>query len=61
MAYLKMSELDVNGDRYADSDADAPSPAAATTEFSRASSVLFEYNIKGLHPQTKSVSLFYSL
>ena len=27
MAYLKMSELDVNGDRYADSDADAPSPA----------------------------------
>ena len=52
--YLKMSELDVTGDT------DYSDVSAMAEELSRAS-VLFEYNIKGLQPQTKSVSLFYCI
>ena len=44
--YLKMSELDVTGDT------DYSDVSAMAEELSRAS-VLFEYNIKGLQPQTK--------
>ena len=32
LAYLKMSEVDVTADRYADSNADALSPVVAMTE-----------------------------
>ena len=49
--YLKMGELDVTGESGGDDDFDADAEEA-TTESSRAS-VLFEYNIKGLQPQTK--------
>ena len=49
-----MSELDVTGDT------DNSDVSAMATEFSRAS-VLFEYNIKGLQPQTKSVSLLHCI
>ena len=54
--YLKMSELDVTGDDNADLSAD---DTVASSEFSSlSSSALFEYNIKGLQPQTKWVPPF---
>ena len=54
-----MGELDVTGESGGDDDFDADAEEAAT-ESSRAS-VLFEYNIKGLQPQTKWVSCFNSV
>ena len=55
--YLKMSELDVTGDEASDSSA-FESSASPTEISSRSSSALFEYNIKGLQPQTKWVPPF---
>ena len=52
-----MSELDVTGDDTADSSA-FESSASPTEISSRSSSALFEYNIKGLQPQTKWVPPF---
>ena len=49
--YLKMSELDVTGDEASD-------PSSAFDDTAASSSALFEYNIKGLQPQTKCVPPF---
>ena len=53
-----MSELDVTGDDTADPSSAFESSASPTEISSRSSSALFEYNIKGLQPQTKCVPPF---